>query len=56
MQAKTSVRFEEAVPQPRPEVTLNQASLPVAVSIVPKPLIVPDSWIKPATIGSDVKA
>jgi len=53
MHARTSVEFEDASPQPTEEVMLNHASLASLLVTVPKPLMVPDSWIMPAMMGSE---
>jgi hypothetical protein len=52
MHARTSLAFEVEEPQLRVAVTLNQAALASDWETVPKPLMVPDSSMRPLTIGS----
>ena len=53
MQINTSVAFEVEVPQPRVEVTLNQAALAVLLFTYLESWEEPDSWIMPAIMGSE---
>lgn len=56
MHFSTSVAFEEASPQLSLVVDLNQFEAASAALVWPKPLTVPDSWMRPATIGSSAYA
>ena len=51
--ARTLLASEVERPQPRVAVTLNQAALASDWETDPKPLIVPDSSMRPLTMGSE---
>jgi hypothetical protein len=56
MQERTEDALVVASPQPRVEVTLNQRIAAEVAESWPRPTAVPDSGMKPETMGSDVHA
>ena len=56
MQESTESPLVVASPQPRVEETLNQRIAALVAESWPRPTAVPDSGMKPETMGSDVHA
>jgi hypothetical protein len=56
MQERTASPLVVASPQPRVEETLNQGIAAEVAESWPRPTAVPDSGMKPETMGSDVQA
>jgi hypothetical protein len=56
MHERTEELFVVASPQPRVEETLNQRIAAEVAESWPRPTAVPDSGMKPETMGSDVQA